>query len=197
MGLVEKVFVGVGSNLGNRVTAIEQATQLISELPDTELISAASLFETEPVGNENQPKFINSVVQIATKLDPKRFLICLKQIEEALGRMERERWGPREIDLDILVYGERILNEPDLIIPHPEMTRRRFVLVPMAELAPQLIIPGRSKTILDLLHGLEDERGVVPFQRIPRRSLSLSKSPNPNPKQSQNPNPNSSKIPSL
>ena len=177
MGLVEKVFVGVGSNLGDRESAIEQAIQSIAALPETELICCASLFESTPMGVKDQPDFLNSVIEIVTSLDPKRLLICLKQIEQALGRKERERWGPREIDLDILVFGDRIIDEVDLQIPHPQIARRLFVLRPLAELAPEMNMPGYSSSIQDLLDRLKDERGVEPFLKRLK------------PKQSQNPSP--------
>lgn len=171
----ERVFLGLGSNRGDRQTQIECAIQAISQLPSTTLAASASLYESEPVGVEEQPRFLNTALEIQTEIDPKGLLASLKGIEEELGRQQGARWGPREIDLDILLYGDRIIQDAQLEIPHPEMHHRRFVLVPLAEIAPELHHPRLNQTIRHLLQSLEDERGVWLFPNDPsHRSSSES-----------------------
>ncbi len=159
----ERVFIGVGSNLGEREIFIEKAISAVSHLPGTKLLRRASLYETEPVGLKEQPQFLNTVIEIETSLHPRELLQALKEVERDLGRQQRERWGPREIDLDILLYGDQILDLPNLRIPHPECHRRAFVLVPLVELAPQLEHPVLGCPIENLLQVLGDERGVHLF----------------------------------
>lgn len=120
----------------------------------------AQLYETEPVGVPDQPWFLNTVVEIETDLSPRELLTVCKQIEHALGRQERQRYGPREIDLDILLYDDLVIKDPDLQIPHVQLHRRRFVLVPLAELAPHSVHPVLGKSILELLHELTDPKEV-------------------------------------
>jgi 2-amino-4-hydroxy-6-hydroxymethyldihydropteridine diphosphokinase len=162
--LEERAFIGLGANLGDRVRAIERAISGIAETPGIELVACASLYETEPVGVVDQPWFLNTVVEIGTTLPPRALLARLKRIEIQLGRRPRARWGPREIDLDLLLYGGHRIHEPGLIVPHPELDRRRFVLVPLAELAPELLLPGSGRTVSQRLRELEDEKGVRLFQ---------------------------------
>jgi len=136
--------------------------ELLAATPRIELLRRASLYETEPVGVEDQPWFINTVVEIATVLAPLELLKVCKEIEQKLGRRERGRWGPREIDVDLLLYNGLVLedHEHGLILPHPELHRRRFVLVPLVELAPKLVHPSLKKTLRQLLAELPDEKRV-------------------------------------
>lgn len=164
----ERAFIGLGANLGDRERNIERAIEGVSETPGIEVVARASLYETEPVGPVRQPWFLNTVVEVHTALPPRELLDGLKAIEQELGRTPRERWGPRRIDLDLLLYGDRAIDEPDLVIPHPELHRRRFVLVPLVELAPRLVHPVLGQTMEVLLRQFEDERndqkGVRPLQ---------------------------------
>jgi 2-amino-4-hydroxy-6-hydroxymethyldihydropteridine diphosphokinase len=158
----ERVFIGLGSNLGDREGYIERAIAALRATPGVTLIAQASLYETEPVGMEDQPWFLNTAVEIRTTLPPQALLQRFKAIEKALGRKGRKRWGPREIDLDLLLYGDRVICEPDLTVPHPELARRRFALAPLAELAPEVVHPVLRRTIAELLQQLEarDTKGV-------------------------------------
>jgi 2-amino-4-hydroxy-6-hydroxymethyldihydropteridine diphosphokinase len=147
-------YVGLGSNLGDREAIIREAAELIGARRLSRII------ETEPWGNEEQPKFLNAVAEVETELEPRALLDLLLEVEGRLGR-ERDgtHWGPRTIDLDLLLYGDRVLDEPGLTVPHPFLHERLFVLEPLAELAPDLAIPGhgaRSETSVSaLLAGLQ------------------------------------------
>ena len=149
-----KSFIGLGSNLGEREAMIRQALEEITRLPATQLLRASSLYDTEPAGEVDQPNFLNAVAQIDTELTARQLLWNLLLIEKRLGRVRTQRWGPRTIDLDLLLYGNLIVEEPDLVVPHPELTRRSFVLVPLVELDPLLVHPGTGETLLSHLSRL-------------------------------------------
>jgi len=159
----DRVFIGLGTNVGDRPSWIEQAIAALDETPHINVIRRASLYETEPVGPVDQSWFLNTVVEVDTDLDPDALLAQLKQIEADLGRQQRERWGPREIDLDLLLYGDSVIQTSELVVPHPELARRRFVLVPLAELAPDVAHPGLGRPVERLLRECADEKGVRPF----------------------------------
>lgn len=144
-----RAYVGVGANLGERERTIESA---IAALPGVVAVSA--LRETDPVGVVDQPRFLNGAVALETRLSARELLDTLLGIERSLGREREERWGPRTIDLDLLLYGGLELDEPGLTLPHPRLHERRFVLEPLAEIAPELEIPGRGR-VKDLLAGLD------------------------------------------
>ena len=160
----ERIFVGLGSNLGDRRNYLEEAITRLAQPPDVQVVARASLYETEPVGLGRQPWFLNTVVELRTTRPPRALFQLCQRIEAELGRVKRERWGPREIDLDLLFYGERVVDEPDLQIPHPELARRRFVLEPLAELAPELQHPTLHRTIEELLAMVKDGKGVMRYQ---------------------------------
>ncbi|MDQ4029733.1 MAG: 2-amino-4-hydroxy-6-hydroxymethyldihydropteridine diphosphokinase [Actinomycetota bacterium] len=135
-----RAYVGLGANLGDRESTIRRAVEL---LPDVAAVS--TLRETDPVGYLDQPSFLNGVAALETELPPRELLERLLDVERALGRTrEGPRFGPRTIDLDLLLYGETEIDEPGLTLPHPRMHERRFVLEPLAELDPALVIPGRG-----------------------------------------------------
>ncbi len=158
------VFLGLGSNLGDRVETVRGAERLISEIDGVIVVSSASLYETEPVGIADQPSFINSALKIKTILQPAVLLGKLKEIERKMGRVDAVRWGPRIIDIDILLFGNievnKIINEKGLTIPHPEMTKRAFVLVPLSEIAPNVVHPVLKKSVRELLDDLGDVTDV-------------------------------------
>lgn len=147
-----KVYLGLGSNLGNRQSFIDQAINLLKEEPAIDVLRVSSCLETEPEGNLNQPKFLNCVCEIETTLSPIDLLDKLRKIEKKLGRPEeREENSARNIDLDILVYDDVLLKGKTLTIPHPRLHERLFVLNPLSELAPKLMVPKHNKTVSQLL----------------------------------------------
>jgi 2-amino-4-hydroxy-6-hydroxymethyldihydropteridine diphosphokinase len=137
-------FVGIGSNLGDREGHLRQALDLLAAEESIEVVAVSSLRETEPVGPVEQGPFLNGAVQMATELPPRELLERLLDVEQRLGRVRLERFGPRTIDLDLLVYGDEVVDEPGLTLPHPRLHERRFALEPLAELAPDLTVPGRG-----------------------------------------------------
>ncbi len=142
-------YIGIGSNLGNREENCERAIKLL-EADNIKVKKRSSMIESEPWGMEDQPKFINMAVEIETDLEQEQLLSLLKRIEFKIGRRPAERWGAREIDLDILLYDDLILKTPELEIPHPHIAERKFVLKPLAEIAPEKIHPVLKKSIKDL-----------------------------------------------
>ena len=150
-----RAYVGVGANLGNRQATIARALELLAAEPGVEVAAVSRLRETEPVGYLDQPPFLNGAAAVDTSLPPRALLERLLAIEQALGRRrEGPRFGPRSIDLDLLLYGDLQVDEPKLTVPHPRLAQRRFVLEPLAELAPDLVIPGRGP-LGDLLAALD------------------------------------------
>ncbi len=145
------VVVGFGSNLGDRVQLINQALQALSELPRTALTKLSSLYETAPVGYLEQGAFLNGVVCIRTALPAAALLKSLLEIEKSLGRKRVERWGPRTVDLDIIFFADRIIKEIDLVVPHPELVRRLFVLEPLCDMVPDWQHPEHCETVSVLL----------------------------------------------
>jgi len=154
-------YVGLGSNLGDRAGYLLQALSLLSRLPETRLLRLSPVYETDPVGPP-QPPYLNLVVEVDTGLPPQRLLEALLEIERALGRERKERWGPRTIDLDLLLYGDWVLEEEGLEVPHPRLHQRAFVLVPLADLIPEGRHPVLGRTFAELL-ALLDRKGVRPF----------------------------------
>jgi 2-amino-4-hydroxy-6-hydroxymethyldihydropteridine diphosphokinase len=153
---VTTAYVGIGSNLGEPERQIAAALELLTAEDGIELVAVSTLRETEPVGYRDQPNFLNGAAAVETDLSPQALLERLLAIERRLGRVRGDgpRFGPRTIDLDLLLYGDQTLDEPGLTVPHPRLTKRRFVLEPLAELDPSLEIPG-SGPVQGLLAGLE------------------------------------------
>lgn len=138
-------FIGLGSNLGEREQTIRDAVRSLAELPETELGPCSSLYETAPVGHIEQPDFLNAVCQINTRQNAEELLRILLAMESAAGRQRTgEHGGPRTLDLDLLIYGSGHIDKHGLQIPHPRMHERAFVLYPLSEIAPQLVIPGHG-----------------------------------------------------
>ena len=147
------VYIGVGSNLGNRESNCRIAIERLNA-EGIKVKKTSSMYETEPWGFKNQPKFINMVIEAETVLGPEEVLIVLKDIEKNMGRKDTAKWGPRIIDLDILFYNDEIIDQKELKIPHPYLHKRDFVLVPLTEIAPDKTHPILKKTIRELMEEL-------------------------------------------
>lgn len=159
----ETVFMGFGSNVGDRVDFCDRAVTLLSLLPHSQVAGVSLLYETEPVYDHAQPGdswFLNGAIQLETEVTPRSLLTVLREIERSLGRDDDNRSGPRTIDLDILFYGQRIIDEPDLVVPHPRLHQRRFVLMPLSELDPLWVHPTRQRTVSQMLAEVQDRSEV-------------------------------------
>lgn len=148
-------FIGIGSNEGDRIGNIKAAIDLISGLENCKIQKVSSLYETSPFGNIKQENFFNAVIKILISLNPKELFIELKKIEAKLGRIVREKWGPREIDLDILFFNDLIFSDEIITLPHKGIIYRDFVLVPLIEIEPELIHPAFNKRIGDFISDLK------------------------------------------
>jgi 2-amino-4-hydroxy-6-hydroxymethyldihydropteridine diphosphokinase len=146
---VTLAYVGLGANLGDREGTIRAA---VADLPG--VVAVSTLRETDPVGITDQPRFLNGVAVLETELAPRELLDVLLAVERRLGRERGRRWGPRTIDLDLLLYGDEVIDETGLTIPHPRLHERRFVLEPLADIAPKLVVPGYGR-VKDLLAKLD------------------------------------------
>lgn len=154
------IFVGLGSNLGDRERWIRRALAQLDRIPNTSLRRVSSLYDTDPVGVVGQPEFLNAVAELESELTAREILWNLLLVEARMGRRRSHRWAPRTMDLDLLLYGSERIREPDLVVPHPELHRRAFVLVPLSELAPDLVHPVLQRSIRELLHECGQLDGV-------------------------------------
>ncbi len=152
-------YIGIGSNLGEKLDNCIRAIDLMEKLPGCGVMARSDFYRTSPVGVEGQDWYVNGAVSLATDLPASSLLKGLLWIEEELGRIRRKKWDSRTIDLDILLYGQAVINEKDLIIPHPSMHLRKFTLKPMVQLAPNLVHPVLGSTMVRLLDGLSEEAG--------------------------------------
>jgi 2-amino-4-hydroxy-6-hydroxymethyldihydropteridine diphosphokinase len=139
-----RAYVGLGANLGNREDTIRHAVDLLGSHPEVDLLAVSTLRETEPWGPVEQPPFLNGAAAVETSLEPRALLDVLLDVERRLGRVRDERWGPRTIDLDLLLYGDTVVDEPGLTVPHPRLRERAFALEPLLELDPDLVVPGQG-----------------------------------------------------
>lgn len=146
-----KAYLGLGSNIGDRAHQLQQAIRIIDQYQYIDVTSISPIYETEPVGYTDQPQFLNLCIEIETTLNPQELLKRCLETEEALHRVRKIRWGPRTLDVDILLYGNEIIEEDNLIIPHPKMTERAFVLIPLNDIASKHIEPRSQKLIENLV----------------------------------------------
>jgi 2-amino-4-hydroxy-6-hydroxymethyldihydropteridine diphosphokinase len=161
-----RVYVGVGSNLGDRWARLSQAGRELRTSPGIAVVRASRVWDTAPIGPP-QPRYLNAVLELETTLAALPLLDVLQRIERAGGRMRGPvRWAARTIDLDLLLYGDEVLHHPRLVVPHPDLVARRFVLAPLAELCPERIVPGTGRTVAQLLALLTPE-DVTPAGRYP------------------------------
>ena len=162
-------YIAAGSNVGDRRAAITSALAALDRRGPITVRAVSSIIETAPMGRPAQGPYLNAVCALATALDPRELLRTCHRIEAAHGRNRaaEQRWGPRRLDLDILLFGDRIIEEPDLIVPHPRMAERSFVLDPLAEIAPMLVHPVLGRSMIDLRDALRARAGVVGIDAAP------------------------------
>jgi 2-amino-4-hydroxy-6-hydroxymethyldihydropteridine diphosphokinase len=157
-----RAFLGLGSNLGDRLTTLQRGTDLLGERHGIRLRRSSRVYATDPIGGPEQPEYLNAVLEIETTLDPYGLLDACRVVEDALGRERVEHWGPRTIDVDVLTFGDAEIDEPDLIVPHPRMHERGFVLVPLLELDADPPLPG-GRRVGSIRLGAGVLSGVRPF----------------------------------
>ncbi len=154
------VFLGLGSNLGDRTRHLDQALGRLGDRPEITVRRVSPVYETAPVGPAGQGPYLNAAAEIETRLEPAPLLGILLEIERHLGRVRTEHWGARTIDLDLLLYGARRVDQPGLTVPHPRLSERRFVLVPLRDIAAEVVVPGLGRTVGELCDLLPDDGGV-------------------------------------
>jgi len=157
--MTETTYISIGSNLDNPQQQVITAISELKNIPETTVIAVSHWYRSLPMGPQGQPDYINGAVKLETTLDPQQLLKALQNIEKAHHRKRQEHWGARTLDLDILLYGTKITDQPDLQIPHPGLTTRNFVLLPLADIAPQLILPNGTP-LVTLLESCSPE-GIV------------------------------------
>jgi 2-amino-4-hydroxy-6-hydroxymethyldihydropteridine diphosphokinase len=162
----KRVYIGLGSNCGSKQENLAFARNKITELEGTRLIKSSSLYLTAPWGRTEQEDFINQVIEIETALEPLALLQDLQKIEIKMGRQRKEKWGPRIIDLDILLFGDEVLDFPELKVPHPLMRQRLFVLVPLQEVNAELIFPDDGAKIKEVLISVLAREGNKKIKRV-------------------------------
>lgn len=159
--MAETAFLGLGSNLGDRLATLQAAVDLLSAEPGIDVDASSGVWETAPVGGPSQPDYLNAVLRVATALSPPELLAACARVEARLGRVRDVRWGPRTVDVDVLLIDDRTVDEPDLTVPHPRMTQRAFVLLPLLELEPNASLPG-GRRLVDVRLG-NDAGEVRPY----------------------------------
>jgi 2-amino-4-hydroxy-6-hydroxymethyldihydropteridine diphosphokinase len=163
--MMVKAFLSLGSNMGDKREYLIKAINLIEQHREITLVKAASFYETKPVGYLEQDLFLNTVIEVDTGLNPRDLLKAINEIEQQLGRERNTRWGPRTVDIDILTYGQEMIDEEDLTIPHREMKNRGFVLIPLLEIAPDFRFPSGEEG-KEILSRLSEEKGCLGVEKV-------------------------------
>ena len=157
-----EAYIALGSNLGDRELNLLKAVAEVGKLPECRVTAISSFYETSPVGTVQQDAFYNAVLRLSTRLDARSLLTHMLRIEDStFKRLRSVHQGPRRMDLDLLIYGDKIINEDDLVVPHPRLAERRFVLQPLCEIAPELVHPLIGKTVKELLASLKSDETVI------------------------------------
>jgi GTP cyclohydrolase-4 len=159
-----EVYLGLGANMGDRQANLEMAIELLGERLDIRQVS--SVYETEPVGYEDQPMFLNAVCRVQTDIGPLQLLSLVKGIEASMGRVPNFTDGPRPIDIDIILYGDLVMVDPELTIPHPRMAQRAFVLIPLMEIAPGLVHPFSGESVDEMAEKVDGVGGVKKIGKL-------------------------------
>lgn len=155
-------YVGLGSNIGDPLAQVNRAAKALGELPTTRLQILSPCYRNPPMGPRDQPDYVNAVVGLLTQLKPEALLAALKSLEMDLGRLpESERWGPRHIDLDLLLHGTAVIDRPGLRLPHPGIAKRPFVIKPLLDIAPDIVVPGVGRLAESVKVGAFDELNVL------------------------------------
>ncbi|MCA1029172.1 2-amino-4-hydroxy-6-hydroxymethyldihydropteridine diphosphokinase [Cytobacillus kochii] len=158
-------FIGLGSNMPDRDVNLYEAISELAKSEDIEIVNYSSIYETDPVGFEDQAQFLNMVIQVSTTLSSSQLLKALLRVEQDLGRKRVIRWGPRNIDLDILLYNQENIETETLIVPHPRMHERAFVLIPLLEIQPTICLPDEEQPLHEKLEAIPDKKGVRIWKR--------------------------------
>ncbi len=165
-----EVFIGLGSNLDEPITQLSKAISALSHIKEAELTNVSGFYKNPPLGNPSQPSFVNAVARLETRLGAEELFSAMVEIESALGRpIERQKWSARIIDLDLLIYGKAIINSEVLTVPHPQIENRSFVLYPLFEIAPKMVVPGLG-TVEKLLSG-KDVSSLVNTKFVWKREI--------------------------
>jgi 2-amino-4-hydroxy-6-hydroxymethyldihydropteridine diphosphokinase len=151
-------LLGLGSNLGDRAATLQSVIKALRRLEEVRVLAVSTFIQTEPVGHIAQPRFLNAAVKLRTSLSPQKLLEACLEIEKQHGRQRTERWGPRTLDIDLLLFGDRIIDEPGLHLPHPRMQERFFVLIPAAEIAAEMRHPLLKQDVRGMLLTLQDKK---------------------------------------
>jgi 2-amino-4-hydroxy-6-hydroxymethyldihydropteridine diphosphokinase len=159
--VLETAYLGLGSNLGDRLVTLQRAVDLLTEA-GAHAVASSRVWETEPVGGPAQPDFLNVVVRVETELGPSELLAACRHVEATLGRRRDVRWGPRTLDVDVLLFGDRSIATPDLTVPHPRMLQRAFVLLPLLELDSDPVLPDGTH-VVDVPLGPDAASGARPY----------------------------------
>jgi len=155
--MYNKAYISLGSNIGDRESFLKEAIQLLQEKAEIRVTNLSSIYETDPVGLKDQPNFLNMVVEVETSLNPEQLLAECLFVENQLGRVRLIRWGPRSVDLDLILFNQEIIHLDHLIVPHPRAHERAFVLMPLAEINPDIKFPTIGKSVSELLENMQNE----------------------------------------